>query len=114
CISLFWERKQQMGKTFFLALMLVLVAGCSNSQKVNYELQEKCGKAAAKYFADNYTITVSRYENHYNVKLNKCFIKVIFPSYAHTDNFHLIDLNENKMLGDYFIWPGISETKVAC
>jgi|SRR5208283_5225950 len=96
-----------------VSMLLISITGCSNPQKANYEMQEKCAKDAAQYFANNYAVA-SRYENHYNTKLNKCFIKVVNPSYAHTDNFHLIDINENKLVGCYFIYPGLSKTNVAC
>jgi len=91
--------------------------GVAEPNKVQYELQERCGKDAADLFkADNpqpiYNSedgqTVAGYENHYSPELNQCFM-------LETDTFigkkngkpagwvsyMLIDVNENKQYGNF-------------
>jgi hypothetical protein len=79
-----------------------------------YNLQERCGNTCKEYFDKEYLILprvtdkylrVLTYENHYNMKLNKCFIKIddIYvdnktgkPQFA---NFRLRSIHENKNVG---------------
>src|SRR5262249_18772373 len=51
-----------------------------------YELQERCGKRAAKVFEREYGSgkdgqTLFNYENHYSARLKKCFFLEIAISY---------------------------------
>ena len=87
--------------------------GDSVSGKDQYELQEQCDKRCEEIFrkefghtphtirknADGTTVMVS-YQNHYNQKLNKCFI---LKSFVLTANSHLMrqiyDANDNKLYG---------------
>ncbi len=85
-----------------ILILLISVSGCFNSKKHNQEMQEACGKTAAKYFADNFPSSAyyGRYDSHYNSKEDKCFIKVY--GLAKTSNsieLHLIDINDNKSWG---------------
>jgi hypothetical protein len=79
--------------------------------KARYELQERCGKQAAQTFKKEwgdgkYGDTMGRYENHYSVRLNKCFYLEIATSFTRGDDgiriikiMRLYDLHENKEYG---------------
>lgn len=58
---------------------IFLAAIASNSiaelNKAEYELQEKCGKHAAEYVKRQWNAS---YVNHYNRRLNKCFVLIDF------------------------------------
>ncbi len=87
------------------------------SAKEIYELQEKCGKHAEERFErwkkeghsldlSNTVTTVSDMANHYNIKLNKCFILVTSRFYntikgksVSASYIVLFDVNENKEYG---------------
>lgn len=88
-----------------------------NTKKADYELQEKCSNKASNFFKE-YTEEIKEqeayrsflssisYENHYNTKLNKCFIQVYTysPEEAHhSESWHwsLYDVNEHKEYGDF-------------
>ena len=90
--------------------------------KEEYELQERCGKRAEERFKEGYgnsivsngdgTVIMSNYTNHYNRKLNKCFVLVMSTSipkdkttrekYGISTDKTLWDLNENKEYGGFF------------
>jgi hypothetical protein len=73
-------------RTLMLALALASLAATAVAEpnKELYELQERCGKRAAEFFGREYgngTTTIAdgsrllaNFENHYNGKLNKCFV----------------------------------------
>ena len=114
-------------RRFAAAVILSFLASALSGQlsaepnKLQYELQERCGKAAAAKFASDHPegpeirtkddFTVYKYENHYNATLNKCFLKYTMrivkyksssdPGYTTTD-MALFDVNENKQYG-YFL-----------
>jgi hypothetical protein len=98
-----------------MAVLLGLESSPAYDQpdKVLYELQERCGKQAAKFFAAEYKpVTnvqngqmLSNYENHYSPKLNKCFFLEITETIEKrgiSESMRLFDLNENKEYGAYF------------
>src|SRR5258707_8978941 len=67
--------------TALVALLLFGTASKAQPNKEQYELQERCGKRAAEFFAKAWASEVSNtasgqtranYENHYNSRLNKC------------------------------------------
>jgi hypothetical protein len=76
--------------------------------KEEYELQERCGKRAGEYFAsglktrvlfteNDKTTNVVTYRNHYNGKLNKCFILVTImetPKSEKESNLNHRDLSD--------------------
>jgi hypothetical protein len=66
-------------------------------QKLNYELQERCGQKAAQVYKDHYDLPLRNYRNHYNAHLNKCFMLV--TDYAAQ---YLVEVNEHKE--SMFIW----------
>ena len=77
--------------------------------KVDYELQERCGNQTREFFKKEYgdgVTTVGKgqmlsgYQNHYNKKLNKCFI-IITSTSPSMKLKNLFDFNENKELGTF-------------
>jgi hypothetical protein len=81
-------------------------------QKQIYELRKECGKSAAE-FAQRLKLCDGQggYTNHYNMKLNVCFIYMTASCNSDKgkdDKFwaeSLIDVNENKDYANY-IGPG--------
>ncbi len=107
----------------FLFLMFIASGSFSNSYaasiKDEYELQERCGKTARGFIKLGYGNGVSKtrdgqqetaYVNHYNKKLNKCFVIISLsnyvlekdhPEYVKSFVKTLLDVNENKEYGKY-------------
>jgi hypothetical protein len=102
-----------------LALCLPTLA-TADPDKVQYELQEKCGLRANQRFKEDYgngiTNTkdgqlISTFRNHYNPNLNKCFILVLTTSVSNkktatwtissTKTESLFDLNDNEEYGEF-------------
>ncbi len=106
---------------FFTTLFMSLV-GCNNQNIIKEqsslsELQEQCMKRSKEYFnkeygngiinGENGERLISNYTNHYNKKLNKCYI--LITSTEFTRNMEnkiesirikmLFELNENKGYG---------------
>lgn len=88
--------------------------------KEEYELQEKCGKRCEERFRkeygkEGYTTDkdgdgmTSGYQNHYNKKLNKCFILITTRTYPKDKDNKLgvytgkdiYDINENQVIGSF-------------
>jgi hypothetical protein len=85
--------------------------------KVQYELQERCGNLAARTFQKEWGSNsvntkdghmTADYENHYSARLNKCFYLEISTSYVERKegittikSLLLYDLNENKRYGEF-------------
>ena len=76
--------------TALVALLLFGTASQAQPNKEQYELQERCGKRAAEFFAKAWASEVSNtasgqtranYENHYNSRLNKCIYLEISNSF---------------------------------
>lgn len=101
---------------FFISIIFSLLSNSyAASIKEEYELQERCSKRAEELFRKEYgNETMSNYyTNHYNRKLNKCFILVTETS-IHEDKETreklgvsstyktLLDINENKEYGGFF------------
>lgn len=106
---------------FFILLYLFIFVCPFNlyagSVKEDYELQERCGKRAEEVFKKEFgtgsskninDIKLSKYINHYNKKLMKCFIQVTESGITKTENIkifitvkHLYDVNENKQYGTF-------------
>jgi hypothetical protein len=119
-----------MKRKLFLSILIVFfttsfmsLVGCNNqkptkedssvSEKKNvkeeYELQDKCGQRTSEFFkkeygngisTDKYGQMMSGYQNHYNKKLNKCFI-IITSTSRNMRLKNLFDFNENKELGTF-------------
>lgn len=109
-------------KAILIAVLPTLAAPLTSTcyaepNKEQYELQERCGRISKKAFEDewgrNGVVTDkdnqirANYQNHYNVKLNKCFFLTstfLFPK-DKTQSVHedvlLYDINENKEYGNF-------------
>jgi len=102
-----------MRKTIQAALSATLLVGFSQhantqSRKEVYELQERCGKSASEMFDKDFPKEdrkgLESFENHYNVRLNKCFLleenTMITRDQGKTFNtklLTLIDVHGNKV-----------------
>ena len=75
---------KKIGSVMSLSLLvLFLLVGCVGfleDSKVDYQLQERCGKKCEEFFKEKYGNgilndgkTIVTYQNHYNKKLKKCF-----------------------------------------
>jgi hypothetical protein len=98
---------------FFIGIIFSLFANsCTAQIKEEYELQERCGKRAEEVFRKEYGHeTISNYyTNHYNRKLNKCFIlvtetvkqwdKELIEKLGVSSTYKtLLDINEKKPYG---------------
>src|SRR5690242_2618086 len=73
--------------TVFVALIVVAVTQALQLTKTKaiYDLGEKCRNTAASWFkdgygggnkSDDYSTVIATYQNHYNKKMNICFIEV--------------------------------------
>jgi hypothetical protein len=93
---------------YFTVLIICLIAtnGYTASNKEDYELQGKCAKDAEKRFSDidHY---FSIYRNHFNRKMNRCFMVVTMdsqtsPNYIknkpYTRTETLYDVNEEDSI----------------
>jgi hypothetical protein len=87
-----------------------------SAQPKKDELQERCGRLAAKVFEREYgsdkdAQTLFNYENHHSARLNKCFFLEIAMSYEREEGkpgskiMRLFDLNENKEYGTFVSGP---------
>ena len=89
-----------------MVTLLILTRLASTSKLL--DLQAKCSEQARKAFADlGYSKNdVASYENHYNAKLDKCFIHVRHdartPGTIWT-NRDLFDAFEGKVYGTYML-----------
>jgi|SRR5438309_9484355 hypothetical protein len=101
-----------LGTTF---LVYMPMSANAAPDKVQYELQERCGKRAEQIFAKNwprgspdnsmgYTQTAG-YQSHYNARLNKCFMLQTSQAYDPKQPSVmkiLWDVNSNKEYGPFF------------
>src|SRR5438034_7077166 len=99
-----------MGRSIFLVVVAVcamtLSARAQNRKEI-YELQERCGKRAEQIFEKDFPVAerkgLEQFENHYNIRLNRCFMleenttltKDVGKSYS-IKILTLIDVNDNK------------------
>lgn len=74
-------------------------------KKLDYELQERCGKRAAEFFQidkaqNEATFQIFLYRNHYNKRLNKCFILEMFATDTKGPIMKIVyDVNEHSRYG---------------
>lgn len=77
-----------------------------------YNLQERCGKRAAEMFDRDFPKTdrkgVEIFENHYNTRLNRCFMleenTIVTSDQGKTYKaklLTLVDVNDNKVYGSF-------------
>jgi hypothetical protein len=87
-----------MKKILIIPLVILFLSGCSNSN--NLANQEKCSKKSLEFFTA--TGGGGNFSNHYNDKLNKCFIDIIdVGSQAYSET--LYDVYENKKYGGFYM-----------
>jgi len=126
------KQEAKMKRKLFLSILIIFfttsfmsLVGCNNqkptkedssvSEKKNvkeeYEFQDKCGQRTSEFFkkeygngisTDKYGQMMSGYQNHYNKKLNKCFI-IITSTSKSIKMKNLFDFNENKELGQFVV-----------
>jgi hypothetical protein len=86
---------------FFIGIIFFLFANSYRASiKEEYELQERCGNRAEERYRKEYgnETPMSNYTNHYNRKLNRCFILV--TQIIQSDTYKtLVDINENRPHG---------------
>lgn len=104
--------------SIYILIHILMIFGIASavyaaSVREEYELQEKCGKRCEEIFKkENQFVKttsdgqmLSGYQNHYNKKLNKCFILIEttnYPNDKKTDILYMkwiFDVNENKEYG---------------
>jgi hypothetical protein len=83
------------------------------SRKEIYELQERCGRRAEQLFEKDFPKGdrkgLEAFENHYNVRLNRCFMleeNTSFTKDASGKTYKskfitLVDVNDNKVYGSF-------------
>ncbi|MCX5864661.1 MAG: hypothetical protein NTW42_06275 [Deltaproteobacteria bacterium] len=90
------------------------------SNKEEYELQERCANSAKEFFKLNHGSGIFKtkygqaeavFTNHYNRKLNKCFVMTTLtdyvyknsrPEYAKSFVITVLDINDNKECGRFY------------
>ena len=88
----------------FFTTSFILLFGCNNQTSIEeYDIREKCGKQSEEWlksYQPNYLVDKFTYKNHYNKKLNKCFIYTASFYSAGYQTLHFTDVNENKEYGN--------------
>ena len=117
--------KKYMGIIILICLFLLISTNTySSSIKEDYELQERCGKRCEEYFKKEFgngiisneeVSGVKNFQNHYNKKLNKCFILITDTGFIKNNNKiykskSLLDINEKKDYGFFYNY----ETFIIC
>ena len=101
---------RMLGVTFGVLLASMRIANAQPDKIVIiYQLEEKCGKRAAEIHAAHFpdaadAHNIYDYENHYNTRLNKCFIVETTTTFAKGATIKTIifsDVNENKGYGTF-------------
>ena len=80
-----------------LTFCLVATQGWTASKTEDYELQEKCERRAKERFKEEFDLVRYAYQNHYNKRLNKCFMWVWSLDGARVQ--YLYDVNEKQDYG---------------
>jgi len=94
-------------KLIMIAAASVVLIGPAQAQIATekYDLQDRCGKLAAKAFAQEWTQYPGKgnYEGHYSSRLNKCFSVETINIFGNPPSrmTRLFDLNESRMIGEY-------------
>lgn len=128
-----------MNRNLFLLLLIVFfttsfmsIVGCNNHKIIKEpsslsELQEQCVNRSKEYFKKEYgngiiygengERLISRYTNHYNRKLNKCYILITSTQFIRNNENKieniglktLFELNENKKYGSLIKYENNNE-----
>ena len=103
--------------TFVLTILSAEVLAADNTLlKTEYDLQERCGKRAEEIYKKDWGKVgvinhkdyqeIGSFTNHYNKKLNKCFIltssQQYWTNHTYKENYELWDINDNKLNGSYY------------
>lgn len=114
-----WLKKNWF-KFGLLAILMIIGASISFylfylAKINNLKLQEMCSQEAAKYFNKQNYVPVSSpdlmstytYSNHYNYKLNKCFVRIdtmvsMVNPYSGEKSTTLYDVNENVVVASFY------------
>jgi hypothetical protein len=87
-------------------LLVMGLASCGDPARANYEMQELCGRDARDWFNEFWgpktenRLTSDNYQNHYNAKLNRFFVRIIAVDVsAGRVHQELFDVNENRSIG---------------
>ncbi|MBR0752724.1 hypothetical protein JQ604_11060 [Bradyrhizobium jicamae] len=101
----------------FISLVVIATWAMANSaqaqnRKEIYELQERCGKRAEQIFEKDFPVGerkgLEQFENHYNVRLNRCFMleenTMTMKDAGASKSYKLltlVDVNDNKVYGSF-------------
>lgn len=86
-------------------VVLFIVVGCKDNKEADHQLQEQCKKSSEEFFKKSYDKIYSGfYVNHYNKKLNKCFMVLYNPI---TNRKIFYDVNKSNLHG-LFTRDGVS------
>jgi hypothetical protein len=111
-----------LSRAAILTLVLAAVgpAAQAESNKEQYELQERCGKDAATFFQRFKTDNPSAvsFTNHYNPDLNGCFVLVNLTRFENGKGvtwieWELWDVNENRQVHVLGFQPNPEELRIA-
>ena len=111
--------KRLLSVLIVLSSLTILSNSEAGTIKEEYELHERCGKHAEEWFKHEYGkgsyktddgTAIAGYTNHYNSKLNICFILLSINYFAHqkaekekyTHTEDLFDINEQKGYGSFY------------
>jgi hypothetical protein len=86
-----------MVNAYFPLSTLATGQDTNKTAKEDYELQEQCARRAKERFTEEFDFANYAYQNHYNGKLNKCFIWVWSLDGATAQ--YLYDVNEKQYYG---------------
>jgi len=95
-----------------IAVWAMTVSAQAQSRKEIYELQERCGRRAEQIFEKDFPVGERKglelFENHYSVRLNRCFMleenTMITTDAGKTYKMKmltLVDVNDNKIYGSF-------------
>jgi hypothetical protein len=101
-------------KTLLAATVIAAVAAVAahaNPDKVGYELADRCAKSSQALFKSKYAAmgnggVYASFQNHYNPKLNGCFMVITSVSFTnqyttHWISLELLNVNENRALSQF-------------
>jgi hypothetical protein len=95
-----------------VAMLGANVCAYGQIRKEIYDLQERCGKSATELFDRDYPKDqrngLTNFENHHNVRLNKCFMLEDSTTVTHDQGkaftyrfLALIDVQDNKVYASF-------------
>ncbi len=105
-----WIKENKITSSIILIILVIFAISIFYSQSVqtsnNFNLQSKCSSMSGTFFTNkNYKISQGdEYKNHYNSKLDKCFI--LISSYDIKTDILLMDLYDALEGGRYGSFTG--------